>query len=565
MCGLVAICSNQQKGFSNTEYAMFEHSMIFNQLRGDDSTGVALIDNDNVWEFVKEVGGFKALKGHLYYEDFKKSLLGEGRLVMGHGRAATRGNVTVNNAHPFMFEDKEKGTGLVFMHNGTLNTYQPGLEGMHKYSVDSEFLAAAIHKHGAEKALSEVEGAVACLWWDMKENTFNFYHNADRPLYYMVSKQGAFYLNSEQWILEYLNWKFKLGIPEKNLYAVAEMKWHSIKINDKKHIYNIVDIKKPDRPRYSGSYGYYGMYNVVDNDDPLITVTRPNGITIPSLCEENKEFWDRDIDTIEWINGDQHILYRNKTKTILKGVAPPKKGLLRMYESMQTGNRVSVFDVEGMEKPMYVFETIEQWAGDLSSVRFLDPTPEKKNPVLLTTQEDPEDEEGEVDEKNARSVPRIKNRIIRFHTKHPVTKKKVKHRGVLLKGAMAPHLEEYINTLDGHTIIGRTLNLELLYAEDKEITINGRRGIMVRVVCCEIKPTQDTYIDYEFYTTEKNKKEIEEIRYFTGVIGGLRLTTVAEQKISGACCLGSLHSIKFIGPEMENDVGCEVANEATIH
>lgn len=560
MCGLVALCTRKDNGFTSEEFEMFEHSMIFNQLRGDDSTGGVAISNKDKWVYLKNVGGYKALSRHVFFDDFKKEILNHGRLVFGHGRAATRGNVTVENAHPFLIQDKDAGTGVIFVHNGTLDTYQPGLEGMYKYSVDSEFLANAIHVHGAEKALSEVEGAVACMWWDIETSTFNFYHNKDRPLFYMVGKNGAFYLNSERWILEYLNWKFKLGAGEKKIYGVAEMKWHSIAVNDEKHgsEYKITDIKKPKRTHYHSEttparwqYEYYkNMYGYTDDDDPVV-VTRPAVTAIPP---ENKKFWDRDIELIEWVNGDKITTYRDKRITREQNVEPPKKDLIRMYELRHTGNRMCVYNDEGKDStPIYVEETMKDWERKEDSIRL----------TKLLDEADKECEKEDAPETDLRSVPRIKDKIIRFNTKHPVTKAKVKHRGIILKNATEPFLEEYMNSIDGHTSVGKKVNLELLYAEDRDVVINGKKGSIVRVVCCEVKPKQDTYIDYEFYSTDKTKQEIEEIKFFSGVVGGLKLSSIAEQKKSGACCIGSVHSVKYVESTTDN-IGYEAANE-TVH
>jgi glucosamine 6-phosphate synthetase-like amidotransferase/phosphosugar isomerase protein len=160
MCGLVGLISRGENGLKVDEWTQMEHSMVFNQMRGDDSTGMLCISNKEKYGLVKAVGGYKALGRHVKFGEFKSFALNHGQIVLGHGRAATRGQVTTDNAHPFIVERPEKNNDLVLMHNGTLEWNQP-LGDMWKLSnVDSEWLAMMIAHHGAEKALSEIKGAI---------------------------------------------------------------------------------------------------------------------------------------------------------------------------------------------------------------------------------------------------------------------------------------------------------------------------------------------------------------------------------------------------------------------
>lgn len=525
MCGLIGMFSVKDNGFTNEQAKILEESLIFNQLRGDDSTGAACITNKDAWSFIKAVGGYKSLTRHYNFNNFRNTVLNHGRLVFGHGRAATRGLVSIENAHPFHI--KRKDQEIIFVHNGTLDNSQ-SFPGFYSYSVDSEFLGAMIAEHGAEKALSEVNGAIACMWWDVTDNTFNFYHNADRPLNFMITKSGEFFLNSEKWLLNYINWKFKLGVSEKSIYGIEEMAWHKLSINgDNAGKYYITRIK---RPKIVKAKNWASIYSNGYEDDSCGIVYRPayhnnHLISVPTILPEDKEFWNREIDIIEWINGNKIVKYRNGTVETCKE-EPPEKGLLRMYEIKGTGNVMKAYQSEANAAPLYVEKKFAEWLE------------EKKRALLRTPERTKKDDT---------------TTIIRFTTRHPKTKSKVKHYGEVLKGSDKPHLQLYRNNIEGEIKIGQKMTVEVLYCEDKLLKNAGDKP-MVKVICSEMTPNQgQTYVDYVFYTS-LTKEQVDRARIFQGLIGSITLSTVEEQHVSGAVAICSLYNVEIAGEEKNEEV-----------
>lgn len=554
MCGLVALFSTKNNGFSSDEGRMLEESMIFNQLRGDDSTGAVCITNKDNWAYVKSLGGYKSFTRHTGFTDFRKMFMNDGRLVFAHGRAATRGQVTIDNAHPFHIKH---GDGeIVFIHNGTLD-YDQSLKGMWDYRVDSEYLGAMIAKHGAEKALSEVNGAIACMWWDVNDNTFNFFHNKDRPLCFMRTKTGEFFLNSELWVLKYLNWKNNLGVPDKEIYMIDEMSWHKTKVNgDGAAKYHITKIKKARNvvkyiPRQEYAYGrrvaeYYDDDDIAHWND---TYNHNRNVIPLILPPEEKEFWDRKIESIEWLRmGDKWqkvISYRDRHVHRENVDGPPEPDLLRMYELKQSGDVMKVYEGrEGNRSLIYVTSKYDHFVED-------------KRKKLAEEKAERTPERTKENEKGVTTI--------RFNTRHPATKDKVKHYGEILSGADKPHLQVYENSVDGKTSIGREVIVEMLYCDEKDVK-SSPNGKMVRVVCSELKPKQDTYIDYVFYS-HMTKAEVERIKIFRGVVGGITLSTIEEQKESGAIVICSLYNVGEADLRQDNDNDEKVIETAaaTVH
>lgn len=121
------------------------------------------------------------------------------RALLGHVRAATIGDVTKDNTHPFMCGN------IIGMHNGTIM----GLAD--KGKTDSEQLFHMIDKMGLNEAIDALPGvspAYALAWVDMEEDTINFLRNKERPLWFMPTKKGdTVYYASERCFLDLLNAK----------------------------------------------------------------------------------------------------------------------------------------------------------------------------------------------------------------------------------------------------------------------------------------------------------------------------------------------------------------------
>jgi len=188
ICGLVGAAGilggNEEKAFRNL--------LILDTVRGEDSTGIAAINSQNGYSVVKEVGVPHNLFDTKRYESIFRRI---NRVLIGHNRSATVGNITRKNAHPFDMET------LIGAHNGTLHN-KHRLADSADYTVDSENLFHHIEKHSLKEAIDLVDGAYALVWWDKFEQTLNFLRNEERPLFLARTKDTkTIFWASEMWML----------------------------------------------------------------------------------------------------------------------------------------------------------------------------------------------------------------------------------------------------------------------------------------------------------------------------------------------------------------------------
>lgn len=197
MCGIVGIAGNIIK----EDHKAFRDMLLFDTVRGLDSTGVVvvpLVHNMGV-RTDKEVG----LPDNLFIKDTHKMFDGDGivnissKVIIGHNRAATKGAVNEDNAHPFSFGDVHG------VHNGSLFSWE-SLEKDDdgtKFDVDSKAIYKTIADKGPEHLWSKMLGAAALVWWDNKKSRLFMLRNSKRPLYYFFGeKKDKIYWSSEPWM-----------------------------------------------------------------------------------------------------------------------------------------------------------------------------------------------------------------------------------------------------------------------------------------------------------------------------------------------------------------------------
>jgi len=174
MCGLYGVAG----AISVNERRAFKDLAVISSIRGPHSTGLAAVSVTNKNMVLKRVGG-----PHEFLDSVvcNAMLGGQNKVLLGHGRFATVGDISLNNAHPFRFE------GLVGAHNGTLHNIHK-LENYLDFEVDSEVLFYNIDVNGLQETILKTGGAFALSWWDIEENTLRFLRNIQRPLYFCKSK-----------------------------------------------------------------------------------------------------------------------------------------------------------------------------------------------------------------------------------------------------------------------------------------------------------------------------------------------------------------------------------------
>ena len=177
MCGLVGVAGDLDK----KSIEAFNTLLIWNQVRGSHSTGVGSIRKANGGGGVlRSVGPPCFLMDSKQYDEFVNPSM---KVIIGHGRHRTVGEVSPSNAHPFNTGD------VIGAHNGTLDWWsQKHLDDRGEFGTDSEALINAISQRGAEAVIPEIDGAWALTWYDKRTGRLNMLRNDKRPLNIAFSK-----------------------------------------------------------------------------------------------------------------------------------------------------------------------------------------------------------------------------------------------------------------------------------------------------------------------------------------------------------------------------------------
>lgn len=189
MCGIIGGVGN----FGLDGQKMIKMMLMFDQVRGFNSTGIACIDDDGVYTYKKAVHGTDFLE---YKQTNSLMDCYKNKAIIGHNRAATKGAVINANAHPFNHGD------ITGVHNGTLRV-QSNLKDWREFDVDSDNIFYNIDECGVDETLKILNGAFTLVWWDEGTDTLSLVRNNERPLLYAYTVDGsALYYASEYWMLE---------------------------------------------------------------------------------------------------------------------------------------------------------------------------------------------------------------------------------------------------------------------------------------------------------------------------------------------------------------------------
>lgn len=190
MCGIVGMATAYSNGFASAEAGLFFDMLYFDALRGMDSTGVFGVDKHSNVLIHKEASQAGAFIQTKELSEFKQKMIRNGLFAVGHNRAATRGVIKDENAHPFQVDDK-----IVLVQNGT---WRGDHSKVKDTEVDTEALAHVIAENDdLETALGKIQAAYSLVWFNTQKGTLNLLRNSERPLWLAKTKSKALVWCSE--------------------------------------------------------------------------------------------------------------------------------------------------------------------------------------------------------------------------------------------------------------------------------------------------------------------------------------------------------------------------------
>lgn len=253
MCGIVGVLGPATPKYKN----WFSDALVADAVRGKDSTGVFSVDRTNTIVTDKSIAGGAS---YVKYSNVLGSILSKDSnvVLIGHNRAATRGMITPENAHPFHVGD------TVMVHNGTMTR----VEGMENYDVDSHALTALLDKKG-KAALEESFGAYSIVAYNSVSRLITLARNADRPMCWAATKEGNVLLASELGMLKWLADRNQIEITKTG--STETNKWLQLDPLKLSSVVTEEDISKK-------TYVNYTWWNKQPRDD-VVTPTHWRGET----------------------------------------------------------------------------------------------------------------------------------------------------------------------------------------------------------------------------------------------------------------------------------------------
>lgn len=209
MCGIHGFINGNTKAELNSDDYV-RSGFITNMLRGTDSSGIGVVTPKGDYDVAKLPLPGMHMSGHKHANQLISKARGLNTASMCHVRAATVGDVSYDNAHPFIVEDDD-GNVVVGVHNGTLQNWRGKTDAKY-WDVDSGWAMSRLQAEKAD-AFEEFMGAFAFVWWDSENPTvLNMARNKERPMYVAFTDDGNMVYASEAGMLHWLCERHRIKI-----------------------------------------------------------------------------------------------------------------------------------------------------------------------------------------------------------------------------------------------------------------------------------------------------------------------------------------------------------------
>lgn len=245
MCGIVGLVCNNTNGFTQPEINAFKDMLYVNALRGVDATGIFYVNNTGDVQIHKDTSESSDFLKTTEWKASERELFSRGTAIVGHSRAATRGMKTVENAHPFIVDNK-----IVLVHNGTM-------AGSHKHlantEVDSHAIAHVLSENAdIATAISKINAAFALVWYNTETGYLHAIRNDERPLWMAETQNRAIIFASEPSFIYLAVSRHGLKLNEHGAVLLGRHNLMSVNLNNLKEeaTYKVIECnyKAPEGP-----------------------------------------------------------------------------------------------------------------------------------------------------------------------------------------------------------------------------------------------------------------------------------------------------------------------------
>lgn len=205
MCGIHGFVTGKKKNVNADDFV--RQGFVAGMLRGMDSSGIASIHTPNFgssWQKLPVSGGM--FVGDRFANSLMRNAADVDTITICHTRAATSGNIGINEAHPFIVSGENADDTireLIGVHNGTLTGWQYK-KGAKDYTVDSEWALNHIFEKGMD-AFKDFSGAYTFVFWDsLDKSALNIALNDQRPMHVAFTTDDGMVYASEAGMLDWL-------------------------------------------------------------------------------------------------------------------------------------------------------------------------------------------------------------------------------------------------------------------------------------------------------------------------------------------------------------------------